>query len=148
VLDALPISLASHPRDSVLPLQQNDNVRFCDDPEELAIVAENGGAQIAPMLAAVNQIADAIAEDWPQVLVDTFACESHISWHVVCCFAVSAMCLPADGPTITVPTKIVPRPNVVIRICTAECNFVSDGSGAHEHFVPHDVMISAQRRCP
>ena len=33
----------------------------CDDPEELAIIAENGGAQIAPMLAAVNQIADAIA---------------------------------------------------------------------------------------
>ena len=39
---------------SVLPLQQNDNIRFCDDPEELAIVAENGGAQISPMLAAVR----------------------------------------------------------------------------------------------
>ena len=33
--------------------------------------------------------------------------------------------LPADANTITVPTKIVPRPNVVIRICTAECNFAA-----------------------
>ena len=31
----------------------------------------------------------------------------------------------ADANTITVPTKIVPRPNVVIRICTAECNFAA-----------------------
>ena len=50
-------------------------------------MAENGGAQIAPMLAAVNQIADAIAEEWPHVLVDTFACKSHDIAACVSCVA-------------------------------------------------------------
>ena len=53
---------------------QNDNGLMCQDKEELAIVAENGGAVIAPMLRATNRIARALADEFPDVLFDTFAC--------------------------------------------------------------------------
>ena len=54
-------------------LTQCSNVRMCQDPEELAIVEANGGAVVAPMLAATNRIATALAEQFPGVMFDTFA---------------------------------------------------------------------------
>ena len=125
---------------------QNDNVLMCQDPEELgantpqneshdfsryhnnadctqtgrlpvamlftetieidprtAIVEENGGAVVAPMLRATNRIATALADEFPTVLFDTFAYTN----------------------TLQPPTKIKPADNVVVRICTAECNFAA-----------------------
>ena len=38
-----------------------------------AIVEENGGAVVAPMLRATNRIATALADEFPTVLFDTFA---------------------------------------------------------------------------
>ena len=55
-------------------MTQNDNWRFCQDPDELAIIEEDGGAVIAPMLRAANAIADALkADGHHDVLIDTFA---------------------------------------------------------------------------
>eukprot|EP01050_Picozoa_sp_SAG11_P009883 SAG11_NODE_963_length_6375_cov_6.744105_2_plen_1331_part_00 len=82
---------------------QNDNIKMCQDPEELFIVDENGGAVVAPMLAATNRIAIALADEFPDVLFDTFAYVN----------------------TLQAPTKIRPADNVVIRVCTAECNFAA-----------------------
>ena len=84
-------------------LTQCSNVRMCQDPEELAIVEANGGAVVAPMLAATNRIATALAEQFPGVMFDTFAYTN----------------------TLQPPSMLRPADNVVIRICTAECNFAA-----------------------
>ena len=54
---------------------QNDNGRYCQDPAELAVIAEEGGTAMGPLLRAVNQIAEALAADFPLVAVDTLAYE-------------------------------------------------------------------------
>ena len=86
---------------------QNDNGLMCQDKEELAIVAENGGAVIAPMLRATNRIARALADEFPDVLFDTFACTRSSP------IAASARRLTkqrcADANTLQAPTKMVPE---------------------------------------
>ena len=93
--------MKAQPWASRISVTQNDNLRFCQDADELAIIEEEGGAVIAPMLRAANAIADALANDYPDVVVDTFA---YIQ-------------------TFQVPKKTKPRPNVVPRLCTEVCNF-------------------------
>ena len=68
--------------------QMND----CMDPEELAILKEEGGQRSGNQLRVVNAIADAVADDYP-VLIDTFAYEQ----------------------TAHVPAVTKPAPNVIIR---------------------------------
>eukprot|EP01052_Picozoa_sp_SAG31_P026717 SAG31_NODE_2443_length_5682_cov_3.662428_4_plen_92_part_00 len=58
-----------------------------------------GGA----LFRAINQIADAIKDEFPNVAVDTLAYQ----WS-----------RPA-------PIKTKPRPNVIIRLCSIECNFAA-----------------------
>ena len=55
------------------------------------------------MLRAVNSVADAIADEFPYVVVDTLAYQ-----------------YTRPAPNITVPGK-----NVVIRLCSIECNFAA-----------------------
>jgi hypothetical protein len=98
----LPLALTKTNSDLV-HLVRTQNMLFCQDPEEKAIVEANGGAMIAPMLAATNRVAEAIADEFPTVLVDTFAYTN----------------------TLQVPTNMTPRDNVIIRVCTAECNFAA-----------------------
>jgi len=71
----------------------------CMDPEELAILKEEGGQRSGNQLRVVNAIADAVADDYP-VLIDTFAYEQ----------------------TSHVPAVTKPAPNVIIRIATTWCN--------------------------
>ena len=93
--------MKSMPWATRLSVTQNDNFRFCQDPAELAIIEQEGGAVMAPMLRATNAIADALKDDYPNLLVDTFA---YIQ-------------------TFQVPTKTKPRDNVAVRMCTEACNF-------------------------
>ena len=79
----------------MISVTQNDNIRFCRTPEEQAIVEEEG-SDVGPMLRAVNQIADAVKESHPHILIDTFA---YIN-------------------TLPAPRVTKPRDNVVIRICS------------------------------
>jgi hypothetical protein len=50
---------------SLISVSQNDNGRLCQTKEELAIVRAEGGAPMAPMMRAINFIADAIADEFP-----------------------------------------------------------------------------------
>ena len=45
---------------------------YCRSPEEMKIIHEEG-SPMGPLLRAVNAVADAIAEDFPRVAVDTLA---------------------------------------------------------------------------
>ena len=88
---------------TVFSLSQSDNVDFCQDPEEQAIYEEEG-SQVGPQLRGVNAIADAVGPLYPDVLIDTFAYLN----------------------TLPVPAVTKPRPNVIIRICIASCNFAAE----------------------
>ena len=63
-----------------------------------------GGSDIGPQLRGVNAIADAVGPLYPNVLIDTFAYLN----------------------TLPVPAVTKPRPNVIIRICIASCNFAAE----------------------
>ena len=58
---------------------------------------------MGPLLRAVNSVADAIADEFPHVVVDTLAYQY----------------------TRPAPNISVPRKNVVIRLCSIECNFAA-----------------------
>jgi hypothetical protein len=64
--------LAASPEATIISVSQNDNGNFCNTTEEWAVIEEEG-SPIGPLLRAVNTIADAIAEDFPHVAVDTLA---------------------------------------------------------------------------
>jgi hypothetical protein len=108
--------LALNPDVEAISVTQNDNTGFCEDPEEQAIVAKDG-SRIGPMLRVVNAVADAIRVDYPHVLVDTFAYLF----------------------TLPVPRVTRPRDNVVIRICTASCNFAAPYTDPVNKML-HDTM--------
>lgn len=83
----------------MISLTQADNYNYCmcDNCEKFA--REHGNAQSAMMVNMVNQVADMVkAAGYENVAIDTFAYQY----------------------TRHAPTGIIPRDNVIIRICTIE----------------------------
>jgi hypothetical protein len=93
-----------------LSVTQNDNMNDCMDPEELAILKEEGGSRAGNQLRAINAIADAIRDEFPDVLIDTFAYEQ----------------------TSKPPLKTKPRSNVIVRVATTWCNFAAPINGSSD----------------
>ena len=108
--------LASAPNATIISVSQNDNYAQCGTPEEKAINAAEGTAGGA-LFRAVNVIADAIATDFPQVAVDTLAYQ----WS-------------RPAPKITKP-----KPNVIIRLCSIECNFAEPLDSPSNVAFQHDM---------
>jgi hypothetical protein len=92
--------LAQHPDASILSVTQNDNGNYCKCPKCAAIDAEEGSPS-GSMIRFVNAVADDIAKDYPNVVIDTFAYR-----------------YTRKAPQITRP-----RPNVCVRLCSIECCF-------------------------
>lgn len=84
----------------IYSLSQNDNYSFCQCPQCAAIEQQYGGHS-GLIVWFVNQVADAVRAEFPQKYVGTFAYQY------------------SRQP----PTGIVPRENVVIRLCSIECCF-------------------------
>ena len=101
------LSLLENGHDPDAPLQivsvtQNDNMNFCECERCKAFEAAHGGVQSATMLNFANQIADRVKEEgYDNVAIDTFAYQY----------------------TRKAPAGIVPRDNVIVRLCTIECCF-------------------------
>ena len=95
--------LKTQPDASIVSVSQNDNGAYCNSSAERKIYDEEGGVGIGPILRAVNAIADAIKDEHPNVKVDTLA----YTW------------------TRHAPLKTKPRDNVIIRLCSIECDFGS-----------------------
>lgn len=86
----------------IVSVTQNDNYNYCECEKCKAFEAEHGGVHSATMLYFVNQIADVVKDaGYDNVAVDTFAYQY----------------------TRQAPTGIVPRDNVIVRLCTIECCF-------------------------
>ena len=94
--------LSENPDAAFVSVTQNDNDNYCVCEGCAKIDAEEG-SHSGTMIRFVNAIADDIREDYPDVLVDTFAY--------------------MDGYTRQAPKLTVPRDNVVIRLCSIECKF-------------------------
>ena len=92
--------MRKNPLFRIYSLSQNDNFSFCQCPECTAI-AEQYGGQSGLMVWFVNQVADAVRDEFPDKFVGTFAYQY----------------------TRQPPKGIVPRNNVVIRLCSIECCF-------------------------
>lgn len=92
--------LRASPEAAIISVSQNDwyGACECDDCKALD---EAEGSHAGSLLAAVNQIAEKIAPEFPQVAVDTLAYQY----------------------TRQAPRTLVPRTNVIVRLCSIECNF-------------------------
>ena len=92
--------LREQPEVAILSVSQMDNYNFCNSSAERAINARES-SEAGALLRAVNRIADALSADFPTVAVDTLAYQ----WS-------------------RAPPKLTrPRRNVIVRLCTIECDF-------------------------
>ena len=57
-------------------ISQMDGTVYCESPGELAAIAAEGGAPSGPMIKTINIVAEAIAKEFPGILIDTQAYES------------------------------------------------------------------------
>lgn len=99
-VEGIRAAIAADPSATVFSVSQNDwyNNCQCDVCQRLA---EAEGSQIAPVLALVNRVAEAIEKDHPDKLIETLAYQ----W------------------TRKAPKQMRPRPNVIVRLCSIECCF-------------------------
>ena len=82
----------------IYSVEQNDNQLFCQCNECQELSKQYGG-ESGVMVWFVNQVADAVKDEFPDKFVGTFAYQY----------------------TRHAPKGIVPRDNVVIRLCSIEC---------------------------
>ncbi len=92
--------LSKHPTCKIVSISQNDSwgdftENFCKCDNCRKIYEREGNTDAGVLLTFVNQIADAVAEQYPDVLVHTFAYKS----------------------TVKPPLHIKPRSNVIVQLC-------------------------------
>lgn len=92
--------LREAPDAQIISVTQNDWYGACECDRCKAIDDAEGGPS-GSLLAFVNYVAERIEPEFPQVAVDTFAYQY----------------------TRRPPKTIRPRPNVIVRLCSIECNF-------------------------
>ena len=102
--------IKEHPDATSIDVSQNDGENPCQCDKCMAVVKEEG-SQHGPIMRFVNAIADAVAEKYPNMYIDTLA------------YAYS-----------TKPSAITkPHKNIIIRLCHTGCyfhGFEHDGMGA------------------
>ena len=112
--------LESDPDVTIVSVSQNDNQNYCTCEKCAAVDAEEG-SHAGTLLRFVNAVADDIAEDYPNVVIDTLAYQY----------------------TRHVPSITRPRPNVCIRLCSIECCFshpLNDRSCPENNAFYNDIL--------
>lgn len=92
--------LRQSPEASIISVSQNDWHGACECPECKAL-DDAEGSHSGTMLAFVNSVAERIEPEFPHVAIDTLAYQY----------------------TRKPPKTLRPRPNVIVRLCSIECNF-------------------------
>lgn len=93
-------SLRESPDAKIISISQNDWYGACEC-EQCKALDEREGSHAGTMLDLVNHIAEQIESDFPAVSVDTLAYQY----------------------TRKPPKTLRPRKNVIVRLCSIECNF-------------------------
>lgn len=92
--------LRASPGDGIISVSQNDNQNFCEC-SNCAAIDQAQGSHAGSMIAFVNYVAEKIAPEFPNVAVDTLAYQY----------------------TRRPPKTIRPATNVIVRLCSIECDF-------------------------
>jgi hypothetical protein len=92
--------LKETPEATIVSVSQNDWYGACQCPNCKA-VDDAEGSPAGTMVALANYVAEKIERDYPHVAIDTLAYQY----------------------TRKAPKTIRPRPNVIVRLCSIECNF-------------------------
>lgn len=93
-------ALLANPQAKIMSITQNDNGAYCQCPSCKAMDEMYGGPS-GTNIWFVNQVAQALESEFPQIGFDTFAYQY----------------------TRKPPVNIVPRDNVIVRLCSIECCF-------------------------
>ena len=109
-IDKMKNKMREEPDYLIYSMEQNDNTRPCQCEACQALVEKYGG-ESGIMLWFVNQVADAVKDEFPDKYVGTFAYQY----------------------TRHAPKDIVPRENVVIRLCSIECCMIHDYDGCEQN---------------
>jgi hypothetical protein len=88
------------PSAGMIAIDQNDNYNFCQCDNCTAVANEEGG-QAGLLIRFVNDVADAVNAKYPGFLVETLAYQY----------------------TRHAPKLVKPRDNVIVRLCSIECDF-------------------------
>ncbi len=94
--------IATDPSAGMIAIDQNDNFSYCQCDNCNAVAKEEGG-QTGVLIRFVNAIADEVAKKYPDFLVETLAYQY----------------------TRHAPKLARPRDNVIVRLCSIECDFAS-----------------------
>ena len=108
-------ALRKAPETRFVSVSQNDCGGWCQCPECQKLFEENG-SQAEPLIRFVNEVAEAIEPEFPNVLVETLA----------------------YNDSRFAPAKVKPRDNVVVRLCSIEYSFLTplaDGGPNNQSFV-------------
>jgi hypothetical protein len=92
--------LRETPEAGIVSVSQNDWYGCCEC-EKCKAIDDAEGSHAGSLLEFVNYVAEQIEKEFPQVAVDTLAYQY----------------------TRQPPKTIKPRPNVIVRLCSIECNF-------------------------
>ena len=105
--------LREDPGADIIQISQNDHAGRCTCKTCLAVEQEECVVGIAsgPVLRCGNQVAEEIEKEFPLVFVETFAYQY----------------------TRKAPSKVRPRANVLIRLCSIECSFLQPLEGSQEN---------------
>ncbi|HOU10066.1 MAG TPA: DUF4838 domain-containing protein [Clostridiales bacterium] len=100
VIEEVREILRTHPDAQIVSLTQHDNGNYCVC-DNCKAVDDYEGSHSGTMIRFVNAVADAIKDDYPNVAIDTFAYQY----------------------TRKPPKHVIPRDNVIVRLCSIECCF-------------------------
>ena len=98
--------IRSQPDAGMISISQNDWQGPCQC-KNCAAVVEEEGSQSGPLIRFINAVAADIAKEYPDFLVETLAYQY----------------------TRKPPAKVKPADNVIVRLCSIECDFVNPLSG-------------------
>ena len=109
-------ALRDNPDTKFISISQNDWQGFCTC-EKCRQAAEEEGSQSGPLIRFVNEVAEDIEKEFPDVFVETLAYQY----------------------TRKPPKYVKPRQNVVVRLCTIECSFVHPLTGEQNQLFYDDM---------
>ena len=109
-------ALRKNPGAQFISISQNDWHGYCTC-EKCKAVDDEEGSQSGTLIRFVNQVAEEIEKEFPDVFVETLAYQY----------------------TRKPPKLVKPRQNVVVRLCTIECSFVQPLTGRQNKSLCDDM---------
>lgn len=116
IVERVKVWLRESPDAKIISVSQNDHAGACEC-ERCAAVDDREGTHAGSLLELVNYVAEKIEPEFPNVLVDTLAYQY----------------------TRKAPKTLRPRRNVIIRLCSIECNFAKPLTDPSNELFARDI---------